>query len=110
MYAGVPMRVLGIESNPDLGLPLPGVRLVTWTTPGVINWSFDCNIMWKVPTLPRLGVAKVADLQLRRRTAEIDHRVAAPVEFDSKTLKPVSVIGSRVETRRAFKRYGSNWI
>jgi hypothetical protein len=28
-----------------LGLPsLPGVRWVTWTALGVINWCFDCKI------------------------------------------------------------------
>jgi hypothetical protein len=27
-----------------LGLPLPGVRLVTWNILAVINWCFDCKI------------------------------------------------------------------
>jgi hypothetical protein len=27
-----------------VGLSLPGVTLVTWTIPGVINWCFDCKM------------------------------------------------------------------
>jgi hypothetical protein len=29
----------------QVGLALPGVRLVTWTLPAVINWYFYCKIM-----------------------------------------------------------------
>ena len=37
----------------QIGLALPGVRLVTWTIPAVINWCFDCKITWReVATLP----------------------------------------------------------
>ena len=43
---------VAIQKTTKVGLALPGVRLVTRNTLGVICWCFDCDITCKVPTLP----------------------------------------------------------
>jgi hypothetical protein len=45
---GFALRRRGAADGGDVtlivGLSLPGVILVTWTIPAVINWIFYCNI------------------------------------------------------------------
>jgi hypothetical protein len=43
-HCRTPRRRLRQTRRQQLGLALPGVRLFTWTTLAVINWSFDCKI------------------------------------------------------------------